>query len=178
MASQKVIILIQTYTLSLGTIFQNDIYPVCPVCNMPIPLIRHDGLPLRGALMGNVKTFYIHYTAAIEYNNIGIFLHSYLVVFSPFMLEWHRKSGCSHIYLQNILDGNLWPKFHICEELINIVLFYESAHRKVIKSSKLSVLCPSVWWQTGALESSWIWQLSKIAFKMLWNILKWFSLLL
>ncbi len=78
--------------------------------------------------------------------------------------------------MQNILDGDLWPKFHMCEELITIVLFYESAHRKVIKSSDFWVLRPCVWWQTQVkltdLRAFWTGQLSKFVIKMLWNKLK------
>ncbi len=45
----------------------------------------------------------------------------------------------SHIYLTTMFDYDdydVWPKFHMCEESINIVLFYGSADRKVNKSGK------------------------------------------
>ncbi len=48
----------------------------------------------------------------------------------------------------NILDDDVSLKFQMCEELINIVLFYGFVHREVNKSSDLWVLRHSVKWQT------------------------------
>ncbi len=48
---------------------------------------------------------------------------------------------CSHLVWWTGIEnhsygyGYVWSKFHMCEELINIVQFYGSVHRKVNKSS-------------------------------------------
>ncbi len=47
-----------------------------------------------------------------------------------------------------ILDSTVWPTFHMCKEPINIILFCESAHRKIIKSNEFWELYPCVWWKT------------------------------
>ncbi len=80
-----------------------------------------------------------------EYPHIFVLV---CVLCSHILWNCIENHSCSHTYLLNILDSNVWPKFHMCEETINIVLFCESAHRKVIKSSEVWVLRPYVWWQT------------------------------
>ncbi len=42
----------------------------------------------------------------------------------------------------------MWPKFQMCERLINIVLFCEFAHRKwmVVEIEWSTMMCRSKWW--------------------------------
>ncbi len=59
----------------------------------------------------------------------------------------------------------------MCEELINIVLFYGSAHRKVNKGCDFLVFLQWMMWQTR-LKLTELNTATKIVLNIFWNILK------
>ncbi len=53
------------------------------------------------------------------------------VIYSPFVIKWHGKySFWSQIFVK--YDGDILSKFQMCEELINIILMYDTTHAKLI----------------------------------------------